>query len=73
MKAKMRRYLALDRKVLTVAIEGEVEDWAAYIGAVPGNSHQHESEEVARHGTKLPFDVAKALFPDFHRRFRWRA
>ena len=33
------RYIALSRKVIAVAIEGEVKDWAAYIDGVPGDNH----------------------------------
>jgi len=39
-------------------------DWAAYIDAVPGESHQREMQEVARVGSKLPKTVAEIIFPD---------
>ncbi len=64
---------ALDSKVIVVAIEGAVKDWAAYIGAVPGDNHDKEWFDVAKHGTKLPEKVARLLFPDFVKaRLRWR-
>jgi len=58
-------YIALDKKVLVVAVEGAVKDWAAYIGAVPGDSHDKEYQDVARHGTKLSRGFAELLFPRF--------
>ena len=65
-------YKALDHKVLAVALEGSAKDWTAYIGAVAGESHRLEMEEVRRHGSKLPFYIASFLFPDFARHFTWR-
>ena len=65
MTEKQVRYIALDRKVLVVAVEGEVNDWAAYIGAVEGNNHEIEWLEVKEHGSKLSRTVAEAIFPDF--------
>jgi len=65
-------YIALDRKVLAVAIEGSVKDWAAYIGSVDGENHGMEAEEVRRSGSKLPREIAEYLFPYFAKRFRWR-
>lgn len=56
---------ALARNVLAVAktrIEGR---WAAYVDAVDGQNHQHEQPAVLHHGTKLPEEVAKVLFPVF--------
>ena len=66
------RYTALDMHVLAVAVEGEVKDWAAYIGAVEGNDHKREYQIIARHGTKLDYKIARLLFPDFDRRLAWR-
>ncbi|GAG81689.1 unnamed protein product [marine sediment metagenome] len=59
------QYKALDSKVLVVAKEGHAGDWAAYIGAVPGYSHDAEWREVASDGSKLPESVARILFPAF--------
>ena len=59
------RLRALHPDVLAVArtrIEGT---WAAYVAAVPGEDHDWEAEHVLDRGTKLPFDVAKAVFPAF--------
>lgn len=58
-------YTALDRQVLVVAVPGEVGDWAAYIGAVPGKRHEDEVDAVAHAGTKLSLSMAKLLFPQF--------
>lgn len=64
-------YRTLDTRVIAVAKEGAIGDWAAYIGAVPGNSHENEWPEVAASGSKLPESVANALFPHFAR-FEYR-
>lgn len=67
------RYRSLAMKVVTVAIQGgRGDDWAAYIDAVPGQSHSREAVEVARSGTKLPYKVAAILFPDFDELYEWR-
>ena len=65
------RWMALDSRVIAVAVEGGIGDWAAYIGAVEGKNHNEEWEEVARRGTKLPREVAERLFPDF-KHLIWR-
>lgn len=61
--------LAFD--VIVVAVEGAVGDWAAYIGAVPGDNHEHEWMKVRDRGSKLRKEVAEVLFPDF-KKLRWR-
>lgn len=61
----------LDHKVLAVAVEGAVKDWAAYVGAVKGDNHSKEAHEVALHGNKLPKEIAEILFPEF-KHLRWR-
>jgi len=71
MLAKRICWKALDRRVIVVAVEGEVEDWAAYIGAVQGDRHSEEWQEVAEYGTKLPKNIAEILFPQF-RNLEWR-
>ena len=58
-------YTALSRDVLIVVRVGQVDDWAAYVGAVPGVNHGNEEEEVARHGRKLSRDEASFFFPQF--------
>lgn len=64
---------ALSSKVLVVAvINKDIRDWAAYIDAVPGKSHEQEKAEVARVGNKLPFEIAKLLFPQIASEFQWR-
>jgi len=65
---KWERYVrvrAFGRTVLVYAhtrIEGK---WKAYIKDVPGQNHDHEWQEVKRHGAELPADVALAMFPEF--------
>jgi hypothetical protein len=72
MGLKKVRWIPLDSKVIAVAVEGEVGDWSAYIGAVPGKDHTKEWQEILKHGTKLSRKVAEVLFPDFAKEFRWR-
>lgn len=64
---KAYSWVALDSKVIAVAVEGEIRDWSAYIGAVPGKKHESEYEDVALHGSKLSKNIAEAIFPDFKR------
>jgi len=59
------RWKALDTRVIVVAVKGHADDWAAYIGAVQGDCHAEEWQEVAQNGTKLRKDLAELLFPDF--------
>lgn len=69
----MLRYRALDRQVLIVAVVNTiVGDWSAYIGAVPGECHEDEYEEVAAYGTKLSKELATVLFPDLAKKYKWR-
>jgi len=72
MESRRREYTTLDRKVLVVAVEGKIKDWAAYIGAVEGKNHMKEMDEVAKHGTKIPKEIARLLFPRFANDFTWR-
>ncbi len=65
-------WTALDVRVLAVAKEGYVGDWAAYIGAVVGNNREEDVKEVMSNGSKLPQKVAEVLFPTFAERFIWR-
>lgn len=67
---KRIEWYPLDSRVIVVAVEGAV-DWAAYIGAVPGENHDEEWFDVRDHGTKLRREVAKLLFPNF-RDLRYR-
>lgn len=64
-------YRALSSKVLVVAVEGAIGDWAAYIDAVPGNNHDNEFFEVAEHGAKLDRHLAEILFPKW-KHLTWR-
>lgn len=58
-------YTALNHDVLVVAVKRSEGYWCAYIKAVPGDSHEREKSEVARHGGKLSEKVALAIFPRF--------
>jgi hypothetical protein len=62
---------ALAMDVLAVAVVDTFEyddghtrvEWTAYCGAVPGQNHEEEWQNVRATGSKLPRDVAKAIFP----------
>ena len=56
--------IAMARDVLVVAVPGQIGDWAAYIGAVPGKNHDNEEEEVARTGAKMRKLFAVTMFPN---------
>ena len=68
----MRQYVALALGVIAVAKEGAINDWAAYIGKTEGNNHLEESFEIEKHGAKLPYKIAKAIFPTMDKEFSWR-
>lgn len=70
--SKIIDYKALSRRVLAVAVEGSVGDWACYIDAVPGNNHEVELEDVMRHGAKQSKKLALVLFPHMKDKpYRW--
>lgn len=61
------------QNVLVVAsVNTKVGDWAAYIGAVPGEDHSLEWIIVRNRGAKLPQVVAEGMFPNL-KSFDWRA
>ena len=49
-----------------VAVEGEVEDWACYVG-----SRTQDVKTIAAYGDKISEEEAKELFPEFEH-LRWR-
>jgi hypothetical protein len=64
---------ALANRVLVVAvINDDIKDWAAFIDAVPGKDHEQEKIEVARVGNKLPYEIAKLIFPQIASKYQWR-
>jgi len=65
-------YVALASDVIAVAVEGHIEDWSAYIGAVPGHNHEKEYHKVMETGDKLDKRIAEILFPYFASHFVWR-
>ena len=66
-------YRALDQHVLAVAVINEsVGDWSAYIGAVPGISHNQEYTEMVKTASKLPLPIARLLFPEAATLYKWR-
>ncbi len=59
-----RSWYANGMGVIIVAVEGSVNDWAAYIGGVAYTDPEDNAIEwVGRHGCKLSEDEAKAFFP----------
>jgi hypothetical protein len=50
-----------------VAVEGEVDDWACYVGA-----RTDSIEHVKDYGDKISEEEARELFPEFEN-LRWRA
>jgi len=72
MTGKRMQYTVLGQNVLAVAKEGAVNDWAAYIDAVPGVNLAEEVKHVMDRGDKLPEAVARVLFPEF-RDLTWRS
>ena len=53
-------YTQLDSKVLAV-LSRRVDGWCVYVGAVPGEDHDREWEDVAAHGQKQHEPVARAI------------
>lgn len=73
MNEKRIEYFCLANRVLAVAVGGYViKDWSAYIDAVPGIDHENEYDKVLSDGIKLPYEIAKILFPEFDKKFKWR-
>lgn len=54
---------ALSWNVLAVATTRIEGTWKAYCGAVPGQNHDHEWQEVMDQGCQLPEGIARAIFP----------
>jgi hypothetical protein len=71
-RPKRVRYVMLNNDVMAVAVEGEIKDWFAYIGAVNQNNPTADIEKIKAHGNKLRQDIAEILFPDFYD-LKWRA
>ena len=69
MKIGQQIYTQLDYRVLAV-LSRRVEGWCVYVGAVPGENHDKEWQQVASAGTKQREPVARAIvenlfFPGF--------
>ena len=56
--------------IIAAAVQGGARvDWAAYLGLV----YTVEGWENAwKDGTKLDYNIARMLFPEFDQRYRWR-
>ena len=63
--SEMVDYRALDSRVLCVAVKRIEGAWCAYIGAVAGNCHEDELDQVKAYGAKLPENIALEVFPQF--------
>jgi len=60
------RYCALGHyQVMVVAVTRIECAWRCYIGAVPGQNHDNEWQEVRDQGGTLSERVALAIFPEF--------
>lgn len=55
----------LTREVMAVAKHTVGDCWKAYIGIVPGRSHNEEWQRVVETGDTLNERLARFLFPDF--------
>ena len=79
---KTSEYAVLDSKVMCVAVSNSITgengtfcDWAAYISCVSGKDHEIEHELLVRHdriATKLSYEIAKLLFPQYDEKYSWR-
>ena len=68
-------YRALASRVMTFAVANiTVGDWAAYIDAVPGENHDIEFDQLLekRSSTKLPYAIAKIIYPHYDAKYVWR-
>ena len=64
MTSVIARYRVLDQHVLVVAVRRVEGAWCAYIGNVPGDNYDEEVQLVKARGSKLPENLAKAMFPE---------
>jgi len=71
MSEKRHKSKILHPNVLTVAVESNNGDWAAYIGVTPGRNPEIRWRRVYGGGVKLPQEVAEVLFPSF-KHLEWR-
>jgi len=72
-KAKILDSYAFKTDILAVAVRGGTgKDWAAYICVVKGNVHDKEAVYAADNGQKLPYEIAKILFPEVDAEYAWR-
>lgn len=59
--------------IMAVALQGGAGwDWSAYIGICEGKNREEEWDSTWRKGVKLEEHIAKVLFPEFARKYRWR-
>lgn len=68
-------YWVLASRVMTIAIANiTVGDWAAYVDAVPGENHDEEFVQLLekRCSTKLPYEIAKIIYPRYDGKYIWR-
>ena len=68
-------YHALANRVMTFAVANiAVGDWAAYIDAVPGENHDEEFDQLLekRSSAKLPYEIAKIIYPHYDGKYVWR-
>lgn len=59
--------------VLCVAkVNKKIGDWTAYIKGISGTNYKKDIIQVANWGSKLPYKIAKLLFPTLDKKFTWR-
>ena len=65
-------FYRISRNIIVVAVKGAVDDWAAYIGIIKGSADENW-QIVWRDGNKIRYKIAKAMFPEFSKKYTWRS
>lgn len=68
--ARPRYWNANGYATAIVAVKGDVDDWAAYIGGCDPWSEEEAYDFVARFGCKLREDEARFFFPNIELAYR---
>ena len=71
-KIREHEFYRISRRILVVAVKGAVDDWAAYVGIVDGGAEDNWLF-VWRNGTKIRYELAKVMFPNFSKKYNWRS
>ena len=66
------KMLSPDIAVLAKQSNGH-ESWAAYVMSLAiGIPEELMIEQTAKYGTKLPYEIAALMFPEFAKKYPWR-